>query len=82
MFASVEKKLIEKKYNENLNGAYIWAYYKNINYLKNIDLKYDLDRDEYIFSFPLNGSKFNYKAHFKYFDDMKRYVNYIVFDYL
>ncbi len=82
MFTSVEKKLIEKDYKENLSGEYIWSYYTNNKYYKNIDLKYDIYRNEYIFSFPVSGSHFNYKVYFKEFDDLKRYVNYIVFDYL
>ena len=82
MFTSVEKKLIEKDYKENLSGEYIWSYYTNNKYYKNIDLKYDIYRNEYIFSFPVSGSYFNYKVYFKEFDDLKRYVNYIVFDYL
>ena len=32
MFTSVEKKLIEKDYKENLSGEYIWSYYTNNKY--------------------------------------------------
>jgi|TARA_Y100000361_G_C10851394_1_gene184579 hypothetical protein len=81
MFASVEKSIIKKKYKENLNANYLWAYY-NLNQQKHIDLRYDFDNSEYVFSFPLNNSKMNYVAHFKDFEDVKRYVKYIVSSYI
>jgi hypothetical protein len=81
MFASVEKSIIKKKYKENLNINYLWAYC-NLTENKNIALRYDIDHDEYIFSFPLNNSKMNYVAHFKQFEDVKRYVKYVVSSYL
>ena len=81
MFASVEKTIIKKNYKENLNAHYLWSYY-NLHDQKHIDLRYDIDYNEYVFSFPLNNSKMNFVAHFKDFEDVKRYVKYIVSSYL
>ena len=38
MFASIEKKLIEKNYKENLLNGYLFAYQNKKDQLKNITL--------------------------------------------
>jgi|TARA_B100001093_G_scaffold360810_1_gene345515 hypothetical protein len=82
MFASIEKKLIEKNYKENLLNGYLFAYQNKKDQLKNIELFYDTNTNKYIFSFPLYNSKNNYTIHFNYFQDLKQYMNYIVVNYI
>jgi len=80
MFATVEKSIIKKNYKENLNGHYLWSYYRSFD--DKIELRYDIDENEYVFSFPLHNSKMNYVAHFSDFNEVNRYVKYIVSTYI
>ena len=85
MFASMERKIIGKNYDEhidNFNSNNVWSYkYKNYP-IDQITLDYDKDIAKYIFSYPLKNSEINYKSYFDSYSEVLKYMNYVVNNYL
>ncbi|RZD42296.1 MAG: hypothetical protein CXT73_03400 [Methanobacteriota archaeon] len=82
MYASSEKKLIQKNYKENIYHADIWNYYKKDNYTIQTSLSWDSAYNQWKFVFPLNDCNKSYSIHFSYIEDAQSYINYIVNNYL
>jgi len=78
---SCEKTLINKNYDE-YEGENLWNFYKKYDKLSQITLRIDLFTNNYIFSFPLNNSKYNYQISFPTMDEAKKYIEYVVENYL
>tara|TARA_Y100000591_G_C21493247_1_gene526191 strand:- start:335 stop:595 length:261 start_codon:yes stop_codon:yes gene_type:complete len=85
MFASMEQRLIKKKFVEFVdfyNKNNIWTYIKPNAKIDQVTLDYDFDIKKYVFSFPLKNSECNNTVFFDSSKDLKSYVNFIVCDYL
>jgi len=85
MFASMERKIIGKNYDEhfdNFNSNNVWSYkYKNYP-IDQITLDYDKNMGKYIFSFPMKTGNINYTSYFDSYSDVLKYMNYVVNNYL
>jgi len=81
MFTTCEKALINKDYNE-YDGKNIWNFYKKNDEKSVITLKLDLIKLTYVFSFPLQNSKWNYRVEFETLEEAKKYIEYVVGSYL
>ncbi len=84
MFASIERKLIEKNYREHIsyNEKNVWTYLNNKSNLCQITLDYDKLKEEYIFSFPMNHGDINYKSYFKEHEEALKYIRFILDEYI
>lgn len=81
MLINSEKSIIKKGYQE-FEGKNLWNFYKKGDYSSRITLYFDINTSNYIFEFPLNNSVYNYRIGFKDFDQAKKYIQYVVKDYL
>ncbi len=84
MFASTERKIINKgyeEYNRHLKDTdlLLWSYTKN-----NVDISllWDSIYNDYVFSFPLQNSKYNYVMRFRTLDEGNKYMKYILEEYI
>ena len=81
MFTSAEKMIIQKNYNE-YEGNNLWNFYKKKDKTAYLTLRFDIIRKTYVFSFPLNNSKYNYQICINDLDEAKNYIDYVVNNYL
>ena len=81
MFTSAEKTIIQKNYNE-YEGNNLWNFYKKNDKTSYLTLRFDNITKNYVFSFPLNNSKYNYQICIKDLDEAKNYIDYVVNNYL
>lgn len=81
MLLDCEKVIINKGYDE-YEGVNIWNFYKKEDNKAQITLRIDKLSNDYVFSFPLNNSKFSYRIEFKTFEEAKNYIEYIVLNYI
>jgi len=84
MFASTERKIINRgyeEYNRYLKDTelLLWSYTKN-----NVDISllWDSIHNDYVFSFPLQNSKYNYVMRFRTLDEGNKYMKYILEEYV
>jgi hypothetical protein len=85
MFASMEKKIIGKNYDEHIeyhNPNSIWCYKYKKQPINQISLDYDNDIEKYIFSFPMKTGDINYTTSFDNYSDTIKYMDFIVNHYL
>jgi len=81
MFTSAEKLIIQKNYNE-YEGNNLWNFYKKNDKTSYLTLRFDNITKNYVFSFPLNNSKYNYQICINDLDEAKNYIDYVVNNYL
>ena len=81
MFTSAEKTIIQKNYNE-YEGNNLWNFYKKNDKTSYLTLRFDNITKNYVFSFPLNNSKYNYQICINDLDEAKNYIDYVVNNYL
>jgi hypothetical protein len=84
MFASTEKKIINNGYLESnrylkKTELLLWAYRKNN---VSVSLLWDSIYNDYVFSFPLQNSKYNYVIRFNSLKEGNRYMKYILEEYI
>ena len=84
MFASTERKLIERNYREHISydEKNVWTYSHNNSNLCQITLDYDKELQEYSFSFPMKRGEINYKSSFKEHEEALKYISFILNDYI
>ena len=85
MFASLERKIISKNYDEHIdykNGSNIWSYKYKDYPIDQITLDYDKTIDKYIFSFPMKTGNINYTSYFDSYSKAIKYMHFVVNDYL
>lgn len=81
MFIGLEQQLIKKKYKNFKNVNHIWSYCKKKNPMIQVNIKYISEFKIYKFSFPLkNGS--HYATYIKNEDELRKYVDFIVNNYI
>jgi hypothetical protein len=85
MFASMEKKIIDKNYDEYIdykNQNNVWTFLNKDYAMDQISLDYDKDIDKYIFSFPMKIGDINYTTYFDSYSEAIKYMHFIVNEYL
>lgn len=83
MYASSEKKILGKNFVENIfNRNTLWSYMDRHDFKRQIYFKWDNTCNQYVFSFPMNESKYNYVTHFNTHKEAEEYVKFILNDYL
>ena len=81
MFIELEQQLIKKSYKDFKNINNLWSYCKTTNPMNQINMKYIPEFKVYKFSFPLkNGS--HYATYIKEKKDLRKYVHFIVNNYI
>ena len=59
MYASSEKKILRKNFTNNLfERANLWSYMDKKDYRRQITFKWDVVKNKYSFSFPMNNNDY------------------------
>ena len=84
MYASAEKKILKKNYEDHINyeSHNLWCYKDKCDYKKQILFRWDSERKKYFFSFPMNESNYNYGLWFDTHWEATDYITYILNNYL
>jgi hypothetical protein len=85
MFASMERKIIDKNYDEYINYKNqnnVWTYLNKDDAIEQITLDYNKDINKYIFSFPMKTGNINYTSYFDSYSDVLIYMHFVVNEYL
>lgn len=85
MFASIERKIINKNYDEYIdykNQNNVWTFLNRDDAIDQISLDYDKDIDKYIFSFPIKTGDINYTVHFDSYSKAIKYMHFIINKYI
>ena len=85
MFASMERKIIDKNYDEYIdykNKNNVWTFMNRDYAIDQITLDFDRSTNKYIFSFPMKNSNINYTSYFDSYSETIKYMDYVVNNYL